>query len=48
VGVNGSGQCASASAFAIEVSFEVHAAHYSDSLKESNSEAHIAFISVLL
>jgi hypothetical protein len=43
-----SSQFASASAFAVEVSFEFHAAHYSDSLELSNSDSHIDISSVLL
>lgn len=41
-------QCASASAFKREVSFQVHAAQYSDSLAYVNSDSHIDAISVLL
>lgn len=41
-------QCASASAFKREVSFQVHAAQYSDSLSYVNSDSHIDAISVLL
>lgn len=45
---NCASQCAGSSAFEREVSFQVHAGDYSDSLQESNSESHVLISSVLL
>lgn len=48
MGADGLAQGSEPSAFAREVSFQVHVTHYSDSLTECNSESHIDGLSVLL
>ncbi|MBB5414066.1 hypothetical protein HDG42_000090 [Paraburkholderia sp. JPY171] len=48
MGANRARQSASPATFKREVSFEVHAAQYSDSLKKSNSESRIYSFSDLL
>lgn len=48
VSADGLGQGTRSSAFAIEVSFQVHGSQYSESLETCNSESHIPLSSVLL